>query len=158
MISLSAVGRVITDVRIKTTSNGGCLVDFLLSVGTRQRENVLPVKAFGKTAEIIRDKIKKGSIIAIQGSVQRSSWKDNQGQARYSTDVIANMVFGPLAYAPQEGQQRPQQNGGQQQMGMNQNHQAPQNSSSQSQTLGQAMDQNHAPAPNNSFAHDDIPF
>jgi single-strand DNA-binding protein len=47
--------------------------------------------AFGRTAEIIRDYVKKGSKLYIEGSLRTSNWEDKQsGQKRYKTEVIVN--------------------------------------------------------------------
>ena len=47
--------------------------------------------AFGRTAEIIRDYVKKGSKLYIEGSLRTSNWEDKQsGQKRYKTEIIVN--------------------------------------------------------------------
>lgn len=43
--------------------------------------------AFGKTAEFIGKYFNKGKMIGIVGNIRTSSWTDNNGQKRYSTDV-----------------------------------------------------------------------
>lgn len=45
--------------------------------------------AFGKTADIIRDYVTKGSKIFVEGKLQTSSWDDKEsGQKRYKTEVV----------------------------------------------------------------------
>lgn len=48
------------------------------------------VVMFGKLAEIAGKYIKKGSKIYIEGSIRTRKWTDNQGQDRYTTEVVAN--------------------------------------------------------------------
>nr|DAE62553.1 MAG TPA: Single strand binding protein [Caudoviricetes sp.] len=43
---------------------------------------------FGKRGESIGQYFRKGNRIAITGRLQISNWQDNNGQKRYSTDVI----------------------------------------------------------------------
>jgi single-strand DNA-binding protein len=49
------------------------------------------VVAFGKLAEIVRDYVKKGNKLYVEGSLRTSSWDDKtSGQKRYKTEVIMN--------------------------------------------------------------------
>lgn len=48
--------------------------------------------AFGKTAEFIGKYFNKGKMIGIVGNIRTSSWTDNNGQKRYSTDVNVEEV------------------------------------------------------------------
>jgi single-strand DNA-binding protein len=148
MIQVSAVGRVITDIRTREFNNGGKVVDCLLSVGSQKKENVLQLKAFGKTAEIMIDRVSKGSIIAIFGTVQRDEFTDKSGQKRQSVYLIANMIQGPLAFVKNESKTAPKE---QRQVT---NQQAPQGQGGQ----GNMLDKNYDPRPNGAYATDDIPF
>ena len=48
------------------------------------------VVMFGKPAEIIGEYCKKGSNLYVEGRIRTNKWQDNQGQDRYTTEVIAN--------------------------------------------------------------------
>lgn len=82
------------------------------------------VVVFGKLAEVCRDYLQKGSQVYIEGRLQTRKWQDQQGQDRWTTEIIANelqMVGGkgngngngdnrgqpPVATPPQTYQQRP---------------------------------------------------
>lgn len=45
---------------------------------------------FNRLAEIVRDYLKKGSKVYIEGKLQTRKWQDKQGQDRYTTEIIAN--------------------------------------------------------------------
>lgn len=45
---------------------------------------------FGKRGESIGQYFRKGNRIALTGRLQVSNWQDNNGQKRYSTDVIVD--------------------------------------------------------------------
>ena len=47
--------------------------------------------AFNRTAEIVRDYVKKGSKLYIEGKIQTRSWDDKEtGAKRYRTEIIVN--------------------------------------------------------------------
>jgi len=48
------------------------------------------VVAFGRLAEIMGEYLKKGSQAYIEGKIQTRKWQDQQGQDRYTTEVVAN--------------------------------------------------------------------
>jgi single-strand DNA-binding protein len=49
--------------------------------------------AFGRTAEIIRDYVGKGSKLYVEGKMQTRSWDDKEsGQKRYKTEVLVAEV------------------------------------------------------------------
>lgn len=49
------------------------------------------VVMFGRTAEVARDYLRKGSKVFIEGRLQTRKWQDkNTGQDRYSTEIVAN--------------------------------------------------------------------
>ena len=45
---------------------------------------------FNKLAEIAGQYLKKGSKIYIEGSLRTRKWQDNNGQDRYTTEIVAN--------------------------------------------------------------------
>ena len=60
----------------RNSQNGGNDVDFINCV------------AFGRTGENINKFFTKGRKIAVSGRLQTSSWEDNNGQKRTSTEVV----------------------------------------------------------------------
>lgn len=58
------------------------------------------VVAFGKTAEIIHQYVKKGNPIYIEGRIQTRSWDGQDGKKNYRTEVILETFqFGPKSGA-----------------------------------------------------------
>ena len=72
------------------------------------------VVIFGKLAEIAGQYLRKGSKVYLEGKLQTRKWQDQQGQDRYSTEVVIDingqmqMLDGRSDSAPQT-QQRPRQ-------------------------------------------------
>jgi single-strand DNA-binding protein len=47
--------------------------------------------AFKRTAEIVRDYVKKGSKLYVEGKIQTRSWDDKEsGAKRYKTEILVN--------------------------------------------------------------------
>ncbi len=78
---------------------------------------------FNRLAEIAGEYLKKGSKVYIEGSLRTRKWQDQNGQDRYTTEIVANEMqmldsrgsggMGDGAgFAPQNSQpaQQPQQN------------------------------------------------
>lgn len=43
---------------------------------------------FNRLAEIVRDYVKKGSKIYVEGSLRTTKWQDKEGKDRYTTEVV----------------------------------------------------------------------
>ena len=50
------------------------------------------VVAFGKTAEVIKDYVKKGSKLYIEGRIQTRSWEQNN-ETKYMTEIVCNQMI-----------------------------------------------------------------
>ena len=48
------------------------------------------IAMFGKLAEISAEYLRKGSQVYIEGRIQTRKWQDQQGQDKYSTEIVAN--------------------------------------------------------------------
>lgn len=54
------------------------------------------IVAFGRLAEICNQYLSKGSLIMIEGRIQTRSWKNQDGDTKYRTEVITeSMQMGP---------------------------------------------------------------
>ena len=68
------------------------------------------VVVWGKLAEICGKHLAKGRQVYLEGRLQTRSWEDQQGQKRYTTEIVANTV--QFLGAPGERDDRPQQRSG----------------------------------------------
>jgi single-strand DNA-binding protein len=50
------------------------------------------VVVWGKLAELCARHLSKGRQVYLEGRLQTRSWEDQQGQKRYTTEVVANTV------------------------------------------------------------------
>lgn len=94
------VGNLGKDPEIRHTQTGKSVVQF--SIATTEKWNDANGNAkeqtewhrivvWGKTAENCAKFLKKGSSVFIEGRLTTRSWED-QGQKRYSTEVVADRV------------------------------------------------------------------
>jgi single-strand DNA-binding protein len=94
------MGRLVREpeLRYSNTSNLA-VVKFSLAVDRRFKREGQPdadfinCTAFGKTAEFINNYFTKGMRVAITGRLQVSSWEEEPGKKRYSTDVVVEEAY-----------------------------------------------------------------
>lgn len=94
-------GRLTADPELKTTPTGVSVTSFTVAVnrnyksknGDEPQADFIDVTAWRQTAEFITRYFRKASSICVVGSLQKRSWTDNQGQKRYSTEVVADEAF-----------------------------------------------------------------
>jgi single-strand DNA-binding protein len=96
------LGNVGKDPEVNFLPSGSAVAKFGLATSDRfkdkggewqDRTEWHNLVAFGKVAEIIRDYVKKGAKLYVEGSLRTSSWDDKtSGQKRYKTEVIVNDI------------------------------------------------------------------
>ena len=80
-------GRMAKDPELKYTSGGKANARFTLAVQrTKDEADFINCVAWEKTAETIVEYFKKGSQIAVQGSIRTGSY-EKDGKTIYTTDV-----------------------------------------------------------------------
>jgi len=143
------VGNLGRDPEIKYTASGGAIAN--LTVATSETWNDKQtgekvektewhrVVAFQRLAEIMGEYLKKGSQVYIEGKLQTRKWQDQNGQDRYTTEIVASDMQ-MLGGRPGDAVGQPQAGGG-----------GFRKPASQQQEPAQ-------PAYDSDFADDDIPF
>jgi single-strand DNA-binding protein len=92
------IGRLGQDPDVRYTQSNTAVAN--MSVATSERykdksgewkENTEwhRVVAWGRTAEICQEYLKKGSLVYIEGPIQTRQWEDKDGQTRYTTEIKA---------------------------------------------------------------------
>jgi len=94
------LGHVGRDPEIRSTASGMTVAAFSLATTDRQKDSQGTwqdkaewhnLVAFQRTAEIVRDFVKKGTQLFIEGKIQTRSWDDNDsGQKKYRTEILVN--------------------------------------------------------------------
>lgn len=144
------VGNLGRDPEMKYTASGAAIANITVATSDSWNDKQTGEKvektewhrvvAFQRLAEIMGEYLRKGSQVYIEGKLQTRKWQDQNGQDRYTTEVVANDMQMLGARGGEGGGGRGQGGGG----GFRNN---PQNQQTQAQ-----------PKPDNDFADDDIPF
>ena len=100
MLNVVAImGRLVADPELRTTQQGTNVCTFRIACersytpkGQQRQADFVDIVAWGKTAEFICKFFQKGSMIAIDGSIQTRSYQDKQGSNRTKVEVLANNV------------------------------------------------------------------
>ncbi len=97
---VTLLGNVGKDPEIRSTGGGVMVASLTLATSDRQKDaqgnwqdktEWHNLKAFNRTAEIVRDYVKKGSKLYIEGKITTNSWDDKEtGQKRYRTEILVN--------------------------------------------------------------------
>ena len=94
------VGRLGQDPEIKFLPSGGAVAN--VSVATsdqwkdkqsgemRDRTEWHRVIFFNRLAEIVGEYLRKGSQVYVEGRLQTRKWQDQNGQDRYTTEIVAS--------------------------------------------------------------------
>ncbi|MFT2092282.1 single-stranded DNA-binding protein [Paraglaciecola sp. 2405UD69-4] len=175
------VGNLGKDPEVRYTPNGKAVANLTLATSEswkdqsgqiQEKTEWHRVSMFGKLAEIAGEYLRKGSQIYVEGKLQTRKWQDQQGQDRYTTEVVLDPFNGVMqmlggrtggqsegGFQGQQRQAAPQQNQGYQQQPASQP-QYQQQPPAQNQGFNQAPAQGKpAPAPEPDFDFDDdIPF
>lgn len=93
------MGRLIADPELKTTSNNISVTSFRIAVdrsfvrqGEERQADFIDIVAWRQTADFVCRYFKKGSMIAVQGSIQTRNYEDKNGNKRTAVEVVADNV------------------------------------------------------------------
>lgn len=107
MNSVVLIGRLARDPELRFVPGSGMAVaNFTMAIDkglTREKKaefekqgkptaDFIRIVVWGKQAENCSQYLAKGKLVAINGSIQTSSYKTNEGETRYTTEVLANRV------------------------------------------------------------------
>ena len=99
MNNVSLIGRLTGTPELKRTQSGKAYVKFSIAVdrqfvkqGEERQADFINILAWDKTAEFICKYFEKGRRMALTGRIQTGSYKDKDGNTRYTTDVVAENV------------------------------------------------------------------
>ncbi len=94
------VGNLGQDPDTRYTASGAAVVNLSLATtenwrnkqsgDTEERTEWHRVVMFGRLAEIAGEYLHKGSQVYIEGKLQTRKWQDNNGNDRYTTEIVAN--------------------------------------------------------------------
>lgn len=93
------MGRLTADPELRTTPNGISVTSFSVAVdrsyqraGEDRQTDFINVVAWRNTAEFVSRYFRKGSMIAVQGSIQTRNYEDRNGNKRTAFEIVADNV------------------------------------------------------------------
>jgi len=95
------VGRLGRDPEIRTTQSGNSVGNMRVATSERRKDRDgnwndhtewHTIVMFGRTAENAVRYLKKGRQVYIEGRLQTRKWQDKEGNNRYSTEVVCNVL------------------------------------------------------------------
>lgn len=96
---VTLMGRLVADPELRTTTTGKSVCTFRIAVdrsyakqGEQRQADFITIVAWESTANFVSRYFSKGSMIALQGSIQTRSYEDNNGNKRTAFEVLAREV------------------------------------------------------------------
>lgn len=92
------VGRLTKNIELRYTNSQKAVTQFTLAVNRQfktdgqQEADFVNCVAWNKTAENMKQYVKKGSLIGVDGRIQTRSYDDATGKRVYVTEVVAESV------------------------------------------------------------------
>lgn len=93
------MGRICEDLELRTTTSGISVTSFTVAVdrrfqkqGEEKQTDFLTVVCWESTAEFVSRYFHKGSMIAVQGSIQTRNYEDKNGSKRTAVEIVADNV------------------------------------------------------------------
>jgi len=95
------IGNLGRDPEMRYTPNGQAVTQFTVATNRNYRDQQgewqketewFRVVVWGQQAERTAEYLRKGSKVYIEGRIQTRQWEDQNGQKRYTTELIANTV------------------------------------------------------------------
>lgn len=97
---VSIMGRLTSDIEVKSTPSGVSVTQFTLAVESdfkgadgNKQTYWIDCCAWRNTAEFLGKFMSKGRMIVVSGKLQTRTWQDKDGKNRKAVEVIADNVY-----------------------------------------------------------------
>jgi single-strand DNA-binding protein len=106
------IGHLAADPEVRATASGTHVANLRLATNTyagreedgtkREHTDFHLLVTFGKSAEFAAEYLRKGRLVYAEGRSQTRSWETEEGQRRYTTEVVVDnlQAIGPRAQEP----------------------------------------------------------
>lgn len=100
MLNVVAImGRLVADPELRTTTQGHSVCSFRIACdrsyvqqGQQRQADFIDIVAWRQQADFVSKYFQKGSMIAVEGSLQTRQYQDKQGSKRTAVEVVANNI------------------------------------------------------------------
>ena len=112
MLNVVAImGRLVADPELRTTQSGTNVCSFRIACdrnfarqGEQRQADFIDIVAWRQQAEFVSKYFQKGSLIAIEGSLQTRQYQDKNGNNRTAVEFVVDNIY--FAGAKSDGQQQ----------------------------------------------------
>ena len=100
MLNVVAImGRLVADPELRTTPAGHSVCSFRIACdrsyvqqGQQRQADFIDIVAWRQQADFVSKYFQKGSMIAVEGSLQTRQYQDKNGNNRTAVEVVANNI------------------------------------------------------------------
>ena len=100
MLNVVAImGRLVADPELRTTPAGHSVCSFRIACdrsyvqqGQERQADFIDIVAWRQQADFVSKYFQKGSMIAVEGSLQTRQYQDKNGNSRTAVEVVANNI------------------------------------------------------------------
>ena len=95
----SGIVRIISDPQLRAFESGSMVANFAGGIQEGKDKdgnwinNAIDIEVWGKSAELIVDRCKKGDSIFVTGNIRRQEWADKETAAKRSKHVFSVQRF-----------------------------------------------------------------
>lgn len=93
---VTLLGRLANEPESKVINDGKHVTKFSLATSEKYKDKESVeyhrIVVWGQLAQLCAQYLAKGKMAFVQGKIQTRSWEDQQGQKKYSTEIIADTV------------------------------------------------------------------
>lgn len=97
--SVVLIGRLTRDIQVRYTQSEKAVGNFTLAINRRFKNqngeyetDFIDCVVFGKQAETMEQYTKKGDLIGVEGSIQKRTYEDKEGNKRYITEIMVEKI------------------------------------------------------------------
>ncbi len=99
---VTLIGRLGADPEVRYMPSGGAVTNLNMATSRRWKDRQTGerreetewhrVAFFNRLAEVAGEYLRKGSLIYVEGRIRTRKWQDQNGQDRYTTEIIAEQM------------------------------------------------------------------
>jgi len=99
---VTLIGRLGADPEVRYMPSGGAVTNINLATSRRWKDRQSGerreetewhrVAFFNRIAEVAGEYLRKGSLVYVEGRIRTRKWQDQNGQDRYTTEIIAEQM------------------------------------------------------------------
>jgi len=99
---VTLIGRLGADPEVRYMPSGGAVTNISLATTRRWKDRQSGerrdetewhrVTFFNRIAEVAGEYLRKGSLVYVEGRIRTNKWQDQNGQDRYTTEIIAEQM------------------------------------------------------------------